>query len=329
MRKFKEALFGVLLAICAIDTEAACSGCNQNITLTLNKQLSTESNTPGHTEISSSFHVGAFNSGLGRNSIKGNSFTGLNGDLPPYGTKPQDWVYQQIDDYLSVAVRIRSKCGTTFTPFNTESLQVSTCRVGPTNDTFDPSTWESSLKITKKLVSGTYAKNILLGSWGGCKGLGCGRQEAVFARVYLQYSLTVPQNCVVNAGRIIDINFGSIPSSSFKIAGAKPENVNPKSSVIGLECTNIESQANLTMRVQADAVSGNAIVSNDKNVGFVIADVNNRELTPNLLSSFIPFKLDDSARANVTIRVYPVSVTGKKPNEGVVTSLAYLRIDFA
>ncbi|MDL4455014.1 fimbrial protein [Klebsiella michiganensis] len=162
-----------------------------------------------------------------------------------------------------------------------------------------------------------------------CQPYGCRSKQIVLRTVYVNLNITVPQNCVINAGQVVNIDFGNISSGAFKTAGARAEDVNPVTKTIGIQCNNIAAQANLTLRVQADNVSGNAIVSNNRDVGFVVTDGNNRELTPNNLSSVIPFTLDSSAQANVTIRVYPVSVTGNKPTEGVVTSLAYLRVDFA
>ncbi|MDK1705089.1 fimbrial protein [Serratia rubidaea] len=308
--------------------EAACSGCNQNITLNLNKQLSAADNTPGHTEASSSFTIGSFDTGYGT-GYKGTTFTRLDGSMPPFSTAPQEWVYQKVDDYLSVAVRLRQQCGYIYAPFNRNTWAANTCQVTITSGAWGATTWDSSIRIDRKLVNGSYSKNILLGIWGGCNGLNCGRQDQVYARVYLQYSITVPQNCELNAGQVVNIDFGNISSGAFNTAGGKAAGVNPVSKNIGIQCNNIAAQANLTLRVQADNVSGNAIVSNNKDVGFVVTDGSNRELTPNSTSSVIPFTLDDSARADVTIKVYPVSVTGNKPAEGVVTSLAYLRVDFA
>lgn len=74
----------------------------------------------------------------------------------------------------------------------------------------------------------------------------------------------------------------------------------------------------LMMRVEAEKVSGSALVSDNADVGFVIANSNGVPLTPNNLTSKIPFRLDDSAQAQVGIRAWPVSVTGKKPAEGVL-----------
>jgi hypothetical protein len=66
-------------------------------------------------------------------------------------------------------------------------------------------------------------------------------------------------------------------------------------------------------------------VSDNPDVGFIIANESGTPLTPNNLTSKIPFRLDDSAQAQVGIRVWPVSVTGNKPAEGRFTSRGYLR----
>lgn len=83
------------------------------------------------------------------------------------------------------------------------------------------------------------------------------------------------------------------------------------------------------MRVQGEQISGNAIVSDDADIGFVITDSSNSPPKPNDLTSVLPFTLDDAASAHVTITAYPVSVTGNKPTEGVATAYAYLRVDSA
>ncbi|VFS45007.1 mannose binding protein FimH [Enterobacter cancerogenus] len=84
------------------------------------------------------------------------------------------------------------------------------------------------------------------------------------------------------------------------------------------------------MRIEADSgsVNGNMLVSDNKDVGFIIANDSGTPLTPNSLSSKIPFRLDDNAQAQVGIRAWPVSVTGNKPAEGRFTSRGYLRVDY-
>lgn len=110
----------------------------------------------------------------------------------------------------------------------------------------------------------------------------------------------------------------SAPLFSKAGIGNKPEGISAQSKTIGIKCTNVEANAMLTMRVEAEKVSGSTLVSDNADVGFVIANSNGVPLTPNNLTSKIPFRLDDSAQAQVGIRAWPVSVTGKKPAEGVL-----------
>lgn len=145
-------------------------------------------------------------------------------------------------------------------------------------------------------------------------------------------TIQVPQSCAINAGQIVEFDFGDIGASLFSRAGAgnRPQKVSPQSKTIAIKCTNVEANAYLTMRIEADSgsVNGNMLVSDNKDVGFIVANSNGTPLTPNSLSSKIPFRLDDSAQAQVGIRAWPVSVTGNKPAEGRFTSRGYLRVDY-
>lgn len=143
-------------------------------------------------------------------------------------------------------------------------------------------------------------------------------------------TIQVPQSCAINAGNVVEFDFGDIGASLFSKAGAgnKPEGVSSQSKTIAIKCTNVEANAMLTMRVEAEKVSSNALVSDNPDVGFIIANESGTPLTPNNLTSKIPFRLDDSAQAQVGIRVWPVSVTGNKPAEGRFTSRGYLRVDY-
>lgn len=324
-------LFALLGAACLLNQAlAACSGCNQTINLSINKTLGLTDNVVGHTEVSTSFTISGLDTGFhgffgGYTSY---SFSRIDGTLPPFGTNPPDWVYQQVDDYFAVAIRGRSQCGTGYAPRNFVGLNAA-CKPGIVNNKVLPSTWDSSLKIIRPLINGTYANNIFLGRLGACPGASCGYQAIVIANIYLNYSITVPQTCVINAGQIVTVDFGNVSTGAFKTAGAKASGVTPIARNLGIKCNNIDAYANLSLRVQADNTAGNALVSTNKDVGFVITDGSDRPLTPNDFSSVLPFKLDGTTSANVTIKVYPVSVTGVKPAEGPVTSQGYLRIDFA
>ncbi|OON40530.1 adhesin [Izhakiella australiensis] len=142
--------------------------------------------------------------------------------------------------------------------------------------------------------------------------------------------IDVPQSCVINSGANITFNFGDMGSTLFSQAGAghKPAGVNPQWKSVGVKCDNIAAEALLTMRLEADNTVGDALVSDNPDLGFVIADANGKPLTPNSFSSTIPFTVDDTSGASVRLGAWPVSITGKKPKAGPFTSFGYLRVDF-
>jgi minor fimbrial subunit len=150
------------------------------------------------------------------------------------------------------------------------------------------------------------------------------------ADVYIAGSVVIPQSCELDAGTTISMDFGNIGSPMFSQAGAgnKPAGVNPQSHIIAVKCKNIDAQAFLTMRLETDNVSGKAMVSDNKDVGFIVADGSRNPLIPNDIDSKIRFQLDDNSAARVPITAWPVSVTGNKPEEGKFTAEGYLRIDF-
>lgn len=150
------------------------------------------------------------------------------------------------------------------------------------------------------------------------------------SELWVQIQVNVPQSCELDAGTTITMDFGNIGAPLFSQAGAgnKPAGVNPKTHTIAVRCKNVDAQALLSMRLESANVSGNAMVSDNKDVGFVVSGSDKVPLTPNNIDSKIKFQLDDNSAATVPITAWPVSVTGNKPAEGRFTSEGYLRIDF-
>ncbi|HHQ6613267.1 fimbrial protein [Morganella morganii] len=160
-----------------------------------------------------------------------------------------------------------------------------------------------------------------------------GNSDPLSIPVYtISYSgiINVPQQCKVGVNDIVVINFGKIGSQLFSQAGAgnKPATVNKKLENIAIQCTNVEAKAYLTLRIEAEKVNGNMIVSDNPDVGFMVGDKDGKALTPNNIGSVIPFQLDGAGSARTAITAWPVSVTGNKPKEGVFQSRGYLRVDY-
>ncbi len=140
----------------------------------------------------------------------------------------------------------------------------------------------------------------------------------------------VPQSCEINAGQVVEFDFGDIGASLFSQAGPgnPPKGVNPQTKTVAIKCTNVDAQAWLSLRLEAERASGTAMVSDNSDLGFMVSDGSGALLTPNNLSSKIGFRLDSSAAASVPIRAWPVSITGNKPTEGPFTARGYLRVDY-
>lgn len=187
------------------------------------------------------------------------------------------------------------------------------------------------LRIRKPFIGTVVLPTYTLASLYSCLATDntCNAQGAPTINYSLSGTVTVPQNCTIDAGQIITIDFGNIWSGKFTTKGKKPDGVNPVTKQISVKCNSgVEAMANLTVRFQgtADANYSDAISSDNSDVGVVVTDSNDNVIEPN--TGLIPFSLENS-QATVSFKAYPVSTTGKAPTEGKFTSLAYIRVDYA
>lgn len=130
-------------------------------------------------------------------------------------------------------------------------------------------------------------------------------------------SITVPQTCEIGTGDVLEIDFKDIPAYAFKQAGAggQPANVNKQVKTLAIQCKNIDAQATLTLRLEAEKANNDVMLSDNPDIGFKISDQNDKVLIPNNINSTIPFNLLQQP-ANVTIKAWPVSTTGNTPEIG-------------
>jgi minor fimbrial subunit len=101
--------------------------------------------------------------------------------------------------------------------------------------------------------------------------------DALSTPVYtISYSgkVEVPQNCEVNAGQIVEFDFGILAHRCLarrgRVTGPKALIRRPKT--VAIKCTNVAAQAYLTMRVEAEKATGQMMVSDNPDLGFIVAD---------------------------------------------------------
>lgn len=256
--------------------------------------------------------------------------------FPPTITEDGHEFYQ-INEYLQAAaiMHIASHRNSDFdVPFNDESTGEPTPHEGncyPKSAVWhDAASGKILFRISRPFVGFTKFNHIKLFSLYAARNaslLGTGQPVV---DVYISGTVTVPQKCILDLNKIIEMKFGNIAASSFSKAGPGniPDNVNPQSHNISIQCENIDAFAQLAMRIETSRAQDNIILSDNEDVGFILGDKDRNPLKPNDINSHIPFKLDGNAEANVTITAWPVSVTGKKPREGTFTAEGYLRVDF-
>ncbi|QZY66612.1 fimbrial protein (plasmid) [Providencia rettgeri] len=321
------------------------SGFCGDINVSIVDSLSSSENSTGQIKESSILTTGTaeltFGSNEGPNYAEWFVFPG--GAVPAFNTGgPHYNSFYKVDDYISVGVYYKSNCGSEWeAPFNIPVLVQGSCHFAGSyagiSTTWFPRQFRAILRIDKPIISGVYNKRLFLGEYGLCwaniaAGGSCAFKGATIYKMYVDLNITAPQSCSLDAGQVINIDFGNISSGAFKNTGAIAQGVQPQSRSISVKCDNIAGNAQLQMRLQADQgkVSGQNVVVADENndVGFRVTNNSGTPLRVNDITSYIPFTLDNNARQNVTIQVYPVSVTGNKPAEGPVTSRAYLRVDF-
>lgn len=264
-------------------------------------------------------------------SGSGPAYITATSNLPSVGTDSEGREWFKVNEYLAVSM-MGYISGNQEDYFKVPFISVSNKYDAAEND---GDGWQSgskgkiSLKILKPFVGVTYFNTelmhtqISLSPYTGAVG-------PYVSSLMMSGTINVPQTCVLNFGENIEMNFGNISSTAFVKAGAghKPEGVNPIIKNFFVKCKNVDAFDLLSLRIEANNVKGDIIVSDNPDLGFVVGDSKQNPLTPNDIDSKVPFRVNGSSSAIVSISAWPVSVTGNKPEEGKFTSEGYLRVDF-
>lgn len=250
--------------------------------------------------------------------------------LPVLGDNSDGGKWYELNDYLAISMT-QYIAGSVGQEVSVPFVSMSNGSSAITDDTL----WKTgskgtvSLMIRKAFVGFSQFNKIVMFTQISTDP-NTGNSGPYVSELMMSGEIDVPQSCELDAGKTVEMNFGNIGASAFSQAGAgkKPVGVNAQTHTIGIKCKNMEASALLTLRLEASNVSGSAMVSDNTDIGFIIADQNKNPLIPNDITSTIHFQLDDSATASVPVTAWPVSITGNKPAEGTFTAEGYLRVDF-
>lgn len=262
-------------------------------------------------------------------------------------TGHSDGTYQffTVNDYLEVTTSIWM-AGTRLafipTPWNDENNLFSKggfARAYKCKDPTNPnrtsgSTWTTGsqgkllLYIAKPFVGTIFVENVKVvdiyasltpGSYGSIP----------MSSVWINGLISVPQNCIIDSGQIITVDFGKIWSGDFTTKGQKPVGYIEKKIKASMKCNNIAAYTNLTLRFQSEVSPDDStfIKTDNADVGVELLDENGKLVLPN--NGLMPFTINENYEASVSFQVAPVSTTGNVPTAGQFKALAYIRVDFA
>ena len=144
----------------------------------------------------------------------------------------------------------------------------------------------------------------------------------------IQGIIVTRESCEIKGGELV-IDFGEISPRAFGRVGAgnKANDVAVATKDIEIQCIGTNDTAKVSVRLTADKVQDDMLVSDNNDIGFKVSDEHANVLIPNNRNSRIPLQLNDS-RSSVGIKVWPVSVTGAMPAPGPFKSRAMLNVDF-
>lgn len=345
-------LLAVLTAVTASaffalnDAEAAVCTPNKqvNVNMDVSQALTTGTNIKdkavSFSTVTPAFHFGLRCTGNNKDPI----YTGVyvNPRITVAGTDGP-WTYYRVDEYFSIGFSWSDCSGTWYIPvrpfnsncngrppFTVEDVLVANMWVnGGDWITRERTTWTVRLRI-ERAFSGprpVNLRNIFEYYYGDSPG-----GNSTFEYISLNGNITVPETCTINAGQIIQVNFGDIGAGRFGAKGQKPEGYTPVTTSAPVTCNDAAAQRNVKVSLAATPSVGlnTAIRTSNPDVGVVVTDVNDRVVQPNV--GTLPLRLTSNGAGRndgtVTMKAFPVSTTGRPPAQGNFSATAAITVTF-
>jgi len=155
------------------------------------------------------------------------------------------------------------------------------------------------------------------------------------AIVYLSGTLTVPQNCEINQGEIISVNFGTVQSSLFTTKDSPPNGYRPVTFNIKYDCSksglpSIPTNDKLEMMLEGQDVENQYYLiarrrpsDNKADIGIVVEDAG---------GTYMPFvqgvlPMNQNGLGTINLKAIPINLVGGELDTGPFQATATLKID--
>jgi type 1 fimbria pilin len=238
--------------------------------------------------------------------------------------------YVIVNDYVDVSVAFKISGSSTLTPvpFTDESNDRYSCNI---RSFITGGSGSLTLLIKKPFVGKLEIPQRQLAAIWGTVRKGSYSSEPM-TKVAMSGYIIVPQNCEINAGNVINVQFSPISRSKFLTKGQKPDGYLDERTTISYICNNIDDgvQVSMSFQAAADTEIPDAIATSNKNVGIIITDTNGIIIPPNTGEVPMPIlRTNDyqNQKGAVDILSYPINTTGQSPGTGTFESHATIKLD--
>nr|WP_318381161.1 fimbrial protein [uncultured Enterobacter sp.] len=139
-------------------------------------------------------------------------------------------------------------------------------------------------------------------------------------------TITVPQSCTINAGQVIQVDFGRIISADLKTKGSEAASA-ARTQTISMTCDNVENTTTLSISLEgaADPNNTDMLKTSNADVGIKISNQNGTTL-PISGEAKLPVNYRDG-NGESELTAVPVNTTGKTPEVGHFEALLTLDVN--
>lgn len=146
-------------------------------------------------------------------------------------------------------------------------------------------------------------------------------------------TLTVPQNCEVNAGQVINVDFKDIAAQEFSATPGKAITSRKITKQVAIKCAQMVAGETIKGSLVANSASGNTqlIETSNPNVGIQVFDKNDKVVDVNhgdLPVDANPADKNGTVDGTLTFKSAPASVSGARPASGEFTATATINVEF-
>ncbi|HCL5252306.1 TPA: fimbrial protein [Salmonella enterica] len=254
-----------------------------------------------------------------------NYFTATTGNLTQKGTFSESRYYGHLDYYVLVAGKLEIGTETLVAgglneylpvPFNAVSNQDNSakgCKGEEMKSISAGSKGTVRIYVTHPLVGQiaipeTTIMNLYLSKASTAVGNNTPPAVPPVAHVTLSGTLTVPQNCTINAGQVIEVKFDPIMAKDIKNIGDSPTR---KTTTVNFTCSNVANGTNLSVSLNGENDPHNTdyLKTTNDNIGIRISDKHDNTIIPNG-SAELPVDNYADGKGNTEFTAAPVNTTG-------------------